>query len=81
MTEEKLAQLSEKVDQLIDRLATLQVTNQTLASDNQELRSKLIKLEDELKGLKLKSADQSQAVKSHLTGVLSRLTELEQIGQ
>ena len=80
MIEGKLSQLVVRVDQLIERMETLKQENQALKSESNRLRLELSDIQDQLINLELKNADQSQAVKSRLTSVLSRLKELEQIG-
>ena len=52
-----------------------------LKQENAELRVEMTVIKKECRQLKLGSADQSEAAKSRLTSVLSRLEELESLHQ
>jgi len=77
---EKLQQLSLKVERLIKWLEQLRQDNKNLQAENAELKNELSKLRDDVFALKQTRADQSQIVKTRLSGILDRLEELEQIG-
>ena len=81
MALEKFDQLSEKIDLLIDRLEELRRENRLLKEDKFSLERELQRAQDQLKKVEIKAADRAQTVKSKLSGVLTRLNELEQVGQ
>ena len=74
-----LDQISQKVDQLLQVVKNLKVENSSLQGENRQLKAQMVELGKEHKSLSLKSADQSELVRSKLQSVLSRLDELEQL--
>ncbi len=77
----KLESFAEKVEKVLALLDKVKSENASLKQENAELRAKMASINKECRKLKLGSADQSEAVKSRLTSVLSRLEELESLHQ
>jgi hypothetical protein len=76
---EKLELLEEKIRHVVLKLETLKDDNTALRSQNAELKSQLGQVRQELEALKREHRDQTDAVRSKLTLVLSRVDELEKI--
>lgn len=74
-----LDQIAQKVDQLLQVVKNLKVENSSLHGENKQLKAQLAELGKEQKSLSIKSADQSEVVRSKLQSVLSRLDELEEL--
>ncbi|MGH8016093.1 MAG: hypothetical protein ACREBV_07880 [Candidatus Zixiibacteriota bacterium] len=74
---EKIASIQTKVDELLTRFGKLNQSNQSLATQNHELKTELNRLRKQLKDSQLGSGDTNEAVKRKLTSVLDRLEELE----
>ena len=78
---EKLSLIAEKVTKLIELLDTVKERNSVLETENAALKKEVKKLQNELFSIKSHDVDNSQLVRSKLTGILERLDELEHIGQ
>ena len=76
---DKLELLSDKVEKVCQLVEILQDENHTLKEYNTILEQDLSKFRKENEELKIKLADQSDSVKTKLTGVLNRLEQLEEI--
>ena len=74
---DKLAMLSQKVDEVLKRLEELRAENTTLKAENVNLSSELSKLKKEYSELTLNKNDQADAVRTRLASVLERLNQLE----
>ncbi|MDH3892649.1 MAG: cell division protein ZapB [candidate division Zixibacteria bacterium] len=74
-----LDQISQKVDQLLQVVKNLKTENATLQGENKQLKAQVADLSKDHKSLSLQAADQSEAVRSKLQLVLSRLDELEEL--
>ena len=74
-----LDQISQKVDQLLRVVKNLKVENASFQEENKQLKAQLAGLNKEQKSLSIKSADQSELVRSKMQSVLSRLDELEKL--
>ncbi len=76
---EKFSLLEEKVEKVIEELNRLRGDNKSLKAKNIDLKSELAQLNETVELLRRSHSDQSEAVKSRLTTVLDRLTQLESI--
>jgi peptidoglycan hydrolase CwlO-like protein len=76
---DKLQKLQDRIEELLNHVDTLRKENNALKAEAKEHGSELAKLKDQLDLLKREQADQSEAVKSKLNTMLSRLEELETI--
>jgi regulator of replication initiation timing len=77
----KFESLAEKVEKVLALLDKVKGENALLKQENAELRVEMTGIKKECRQLRLGSADQSEAAKSRLTSVLSRLEELESLHQ
>jgi peptidoglycan hydrolase CwlO-like protein len=76
---DKLDKLQGRLEDLLKLVETLRKENHDLKAENKSHQAELTQLRQEFDTLKRTQADQSEAVKSKLTTMLSRLEELEQI--
>ena len=76
-----LDQISQKVDQLLQIVKNLKVANASLQGENEQLKTQLTEFGKEQKSLSIKSADQSELVRSKMQSVLNRLDELEELAR
>jgi FtsZ-binding cell division protein ZapB len=77
MASEKFSQLESKIDQVIGRLQELTLQNASLKDENERLKRELGQIKREFKSLKVVHADQADAVRTRLSSVLDRVSELE----
>ncbi len=75
--EDKLEQLTKKIETVCSLVEMLRKENAELKETNEQQRTELEQLRKQHEELQLKSADQSEAVRSRLSTVLNRLDELE----
>jgi hypothetical protein len=75
----KLTEIAVKVERLLGDLNQYRLENDSLKTDNDELKVKLSGLEKEYRTLKLSSADQSEVVRTKLGRILNHLSELEDL--
>ena len=75
---ESLAEKVEKVLHLLDKVKT---ENALIKQENTRLRAEVADIKKEYREIKLGNADQSEAVRTRLMAVLSRLEELESLHQ
>ena len=75
--EDKLEQLTQKIETVCSLVEMLRKENAELKETNEQQRTELEQLKKQHEELQLKSADQSEAVRSRLSTVLNRLDELE----
>jgi regulator of replication initiation timing len=76
---DRLELLSEKVEEAAKRLSELSVENTSLRAENDSLKSELVGIRKQYHRLMLEKNDQSQAVRSRLTALLDRLSQLESL--
>jgi len=72
--------LEEKVSQVLQRLTVLQKENGSLRQENNALTDQLSQLRRDFDKFRVEHNDQTDAVKTRLTSLLSRIEELEQLG-
>lgn len=77
---DKIQLLEDRIGQVLTRLEQYKSANQSLASENQQLRLQLARLEKEFNQFRLEHNDQGTAVRAKLVNVLNRIEELEKIG-
>ena len=77
---DKFQVLEDKVGKVLQKIEALAGENKTLKGENEQLESELAGLKQEFKQFRLQQNDQTEAVKSRLASVLSRIEELEKIG-
>ncbi len=76
---ETLELLEEKIRHVVEKLETLKTDNAALRLQNAELKSELSQLRQDIETLHREHRDQTEAVRSKLALVLSRVGELEKI--
>lgn len=74
---DKLEQLTQKIETVCSLVESLRKENSELKETNERYRTELESLKKDHEELQLKTADQSEAVRSRLSTVLNRLDELE----
>ena len=77
---DKIQLLEDRIGQVLTRLEQYKSANKSLASENQQLRLQLARLEKEFNQFRLEHNDQGTAVRAKLVNVLNRIEELEKIG-
>jgi regulator of replication initiation timing len=77
MSTDKLQQLTERVERVCQVVDDLKRENDALTDENAGLKNELAEIRKLYEQFKLKGADQSEAVRGKLAGVLSRLQQLE----
>ncbi len=75
---DKLDKLQGRLEDLLKVVDALRKENHDLKTENKSQHAELAQLRQEFDTLKRTQADQSEAVKTKLTTMLSRLEELEQ---
>ncbi len=78
---EKIDKLAERINLLLDLVASHEKMNQALKDENSRLQDEVKRLTREGQLLRTTQIDNSQLVKSRLVGVLDRLEELEEISR
>jgi predicted RNase H-like nuclease (RuvC/YqgF family) len=76
---DKLQKLQDRIEELLKVVDSLRKENHALKADAKAQTAELAKLRDHVDSLKREQADQSEAVKSKLNSMLSRLDELESL--
>ncbi|MFZ1685141.1 MAG: hypothetical protein WAU88_13585 [Candidatus Zixiibacteriota bacterium] len=76
---DKLQKLQDRIEELLKLVDSLRKENHALKADAKAQTAELAKLKDHVDSLKREQADQSEAVKSKLNSMLSRLDELESL--
>ena len=76
---EKLNELEQKIDALINKVEKLTEENNDLYSSNKSLKDELEKARQNLESMELAGKDQKEKVTSKLTNILGRLDQLEKL--
>jgi regulator of replication initiation timing len=76
---DKLQKLQDRIEELLKLVDSLRKENHALKAEAKSQHVELAKLKDHVDSLKREQADQSEAVKSKLNSMLSRLDELESL--
>jgi predicted RNase H-like nuclease (RuvC/YqgF family) len=76
---DKLQKLQDRIEELLKLVDSLRKENHSLKADAKAQHAELARLKDHVDSLKREQADQSEAVKSKLNSMLSRLDELESL--
>jgi cell division septum initiation protein DivIVA len=74
-----LNQLSGKLDQFIASYEQLKQQNLGLHQENEQLKEEMQKLRREYDALRTTESDRSEALRTKLTSILSRLDQLENL--
>ncbi len=77
--EDKLNVLAGKLDQFIASYEQLRQLNLSLHQENAQLKDELQKIRREYDTLRASESDRSEAVRTKLTSILSRLDQLENL--